>query len=61
MLETGTVEAQKVISLTQKRLEKAPSLEQILKENPEIRGFIRFVARNDLRVKALELISQKLN
>ena len=60
MLDTLSLEAQKVISLNQKRLEKTPSLSEILKENPELRGFFRFVARNDLRRRAARLIAKKL-
>jgi hypothetical protein len=38
---------------------KAPSFKQMLKE-PDIRFFYRFVARYDIREKALEVLSAKL-
>jgi hypothetical protein len=55
----GSVPSESVVSLQGTRKE-APSLRQILKEEAELRGFIRYVARYDLRVQALEILEKKL-
>ena len=54
------VSSANVIPLTEKQ-NQTLTLQEVLKQAPEFRGFLRFVKRYDLRIQALALVEKKLS
>ena len=58
--DQSSMSQENVIQFTAKR-NQSFTLKELLKKEPELRGFFRFVKRHDLRTQALALIDKKIS